>query len=279
MPFVLLLIFSLFSGLVLAKLQYVYVYDGPGVAPNALMQARNTLHTALGDKYVVQSIGYKQLASSEWMDNAALLVMPGGADLPYVKYLRGQANINIKRYVANGGSYLGICAGAYYAGAMVEFDRGGPLQVVGKRELALFPGKVVGPIFGPYHYDSYQGVRVVRLLPAVAQDSHDYRVYYNGGGYFAGAKAYPGVKILFNYSASNQLYPAIIQVRYQQGRVILSGVHFEFAPDKLVASDQYLRKIKPLLVRHEYSRRYLVNSVLCRLRLNTQLGCEARAVN
>ena len=43
-------------------------------------------------------------------------------------------------YVNGGGSYLGLCAGAYYACARVEFEMGSELEVVGERELAFFPG-------------------------------------------------------------------------------------------------------------------------------------------
>lgn len=44
-----------------------------------------------------------------------------------------------------GGNYLGICAGAYFACSVCDFDRAGPLRVVGERELKFFDGHAIGP--------------------------------------------------------------------------------------------------------------------------------------
>ena len=46
----------------------------------------------------------------------------------------------IKDYVTQGGSYLGICSGAYFACDRIEFDKGGPLEVIGERFLKFHPG-------------------------------------------------------------------------------------------------------------------------------------------
>jgi glutamine amidotransferase-like uncharacterized protein len=50
-------------------------------------------------------------------------------------------------FVSQGGGYLGLCAGAYYACARVEFEPGTRLEVVGDRELAFFPGIAQGAAF------------------------------------------------------------------------------------------------------------------------------------
>jgi glutamine amidotransferase-like uncharacterized protein len=50
-------------------------------------------------------------------------------------------------FVQGGGSYLGLCAGAYYGCARVVFEPGTPLEVVGDRELAFFPGIARGAAF------------------------------------------------------------------------------------------------------------------------------------
>lgn len=42
--------------------------------------------------------------------------------------------------MSEGGSYLGLCAGAYYAASQVQFEPGSALQVVGDRELGFFRG-------------------------------------------------------------------------------------------------------------------------------------------
>jgi glutamine amidotransferase-like uncharacterized protein len=46
-----------------------------------------------------------------------------------------------------GGSYLGLCAGAYYGSSRVVFEPGTPLEVIGDRELAFFPGIARGAAY------------------------------------------------------------------------------------------------------------------------------------
>lgn len=71
-------------------------------------------------------------------------------NLPHKSYrgkkLNGKGNKQILDFVHSGGTYVGICAGSYYGGAFCEFDRNGPLQVLGSRELGFFPGTVRGPV-------------------------------------------------------------------------------------------------------------------------------------
>jgi hypothetical protein len=44
----------------------------------------------------VDTISTSQLLDGSWVKHAALLVMPGGADLPYCKHLNGRGNSIIK---------------------------------------------------------------------------------------------------------------------------------------------------------------------------------------
>jgi biotin---protein ligase len=133
--------------------------------------------------YEVCTLSAPELLAGAWTDSAALLCMPGGADLPYCKRLNGHGNKIIRGklrlcahlalrcvpaacwslwllclsaravllrhtgFVTHGGAYLGLCAGAYYATERVEFEPGELLQVVGARELGLFPGIARGAVF------------------------------------------------------------------------------------------------------------------------------------
>lgn len=71
--------------------------------------------------------------------------MPGGADLPYCKKLNGEGNRRIRQFIEQGGAYLGICAGAYYGCAELNFV-GRDYSVNGNRELALFNGIAKGSL-------------------------------------------------------------------------------------------------------------------------------------
>jgi glutamine amidotransferase-like uncharacterized protein len=59
---------------------------------------------------------------------------------------RNRPICNRPDFVEGGGSYLGLCAGAYYGCSRVEFETGGAMEVVGARELAFFPGVARGAV-------------------------------------------------------------------------------------------------------------------------------------
>lgn len=113
--------------------------------------------------YEVVTINAGELLAGGWQARTALLVMPGGADLPYCKHLNGTGNAHIRDFVATGGSYLGICAGAYYACARIEFEPGGTMEVVGDRELRFFPGAARGAVVPGFDYQTERGAAAVRV--------------------------------------------------------------------------------------------------------------------
>lgn len=63
-----------------------------------------------------------------------------------------------------GGTYLGFCAGAYYACSTVQFEMGTSLEVKGQRELAFFPGVAVGSVAPGFDYRNESGAQATPLL-------------------------------------------------------------------------------------------------------------------
>lgn len=122
----------------------VLIYADEGVSQNSLSNTRAALSDLLSESYDIKAIAASTLASEPWEGATSLLVFPGGRDLPYCSKLAGKANARIKRWIEQGGKYLGICAGAYYGSQRVEFKLGTPLEVQGPRELDLFPGLCKG---------------------------------------------------------------------------------------------------------------------------------------
>jgi hypothetical protein len=120
-----------------AQAHQVLVYSGPGVSPLSLSHTILTLSLLLLPHYTVQPITPDALHTQPWEPACALLVVPGGRDLPFVEELsvKRQVTKRIKAYVEGGGRYLGICAGAYFGAEEVKFDVGGEMEVVGKRDL------------------------------------------------------------------------------------------------------------------------------------------------
>lgn len=235
----------------------IYIYQDDGVSSESL---KHTVHTFrhLLKKEAVKTINAKQVKEGLWTQNARLFVMPGGADLPYTKKLNGEGNEVIKQFVQNGGAFLGICAGAYYGSSYVEFDKNGPLAITGKRELGFFPGKTIGPILAPYDYQTQSGTRAA-VIHTIFPNNTNTRVFYNGGGFFQDAAQSPNTKILGTYD--NGL-PAIILINHGKGKVLLSGVHFEYTPSLLDASDSHIQKIIHPLHHDNTSRKTLFKNLM-----------------
>lgn len=210
----------------------VLVYASEGASVCAVRQAKECLRRALSAKYSVTVITAKQILEEPWMSYTALLVMPGGADLPYCRALNGAGNARIKEYVRRGGRYLGICAGAYYACARIEFEKGTPLEVSGTRELGFYAGCGQGVVFKGFEYDTNNGARAARLhSPKLGCTT----VYYNGGCLFTGdAQA----EVVAHYEGPTEIEvegeppAAIVYKPVGSGRVVLSGVHFEYEMDR-----------------------------------------------
>ena len=210
----------------------IWIYNGCGVSADSL---KHTLHMfSLHTKIPTQLVTVDEVFFSNW-DECALFVMPGGRDLPYVRSLKGKGIDNIKKYVEEGGSYLGICAGAYFAGSKVNFDEGGPLEIIGKRELAFYPGTVKGPTLKPFDYYSLKGAMATPL-----KWKEPVTVFFNGGGHFEEGEGNP----IAYYPDGRE---AVIECQVKKGKAILSSVHFEYFPELMDEQNPYLKEIRPLI--------------------------------
>ncbi len=228
-----------------------------------------------------QPITPEELIQQDWSHDTALLVIPGGADKPYLEKLRGPGNAKIKQYVANGGKYLGICAGAYYSADHIEFAKGDQeLEVIGDRELKFFPGLVQGPTYSGFDYRAVKaiaGMRAAKVYWQAAKPfnhSQEFVVFYNGGGHFVDAEKYPNVKVLARYASETpkqtQQPAAIVECAVGKGKAILSGPHFEWDPATLEGYDQRLIAIKDNLHAANENRLALAANLLERLEIEVK---------
>ena len=245
----------------------IYIYSGPGVGTNSDTEVPASLAQEISTRrYSIKRIDAKTILAEKWRADAALLVMPGGRDVPYQEALVGKANSIIREYVSGGGKYLGLCAGAYYASSSFEFDAGGELEIIASRELGFFPGKAIGPAYGvgSYFYNSERGTKAAPLEVA-----SDFQVasYFSGGCYFLDSEKYPTVEVLARYSDIPGRPAAIIQCAVGKGMAILTGVHPEFRAAALNVEDSYLVKILPELKQQEPGRRRLLRELLQRVGL------------
>lgn len=210
----------------------VLVYDGPGASKKSLAYSLSTLKTLLLPHYTIQTITPKALATEPWAANCALLVLPGGRDLPYIDAL-AKSNDLISNYVHEGGSFLGLCAGAYYACKRIEWEVGTHQEVSGPRALCFFKGVGRGCTYPGFEYETEAGARATSLLALNSQSNLEEPydgIYYNGGGEFVGAEAIEGVTVLAKYTEGDGAGKAAgVLCRVGKGTAVLWGTHPEYA--------------------------------------------------
>lgn len=197
--------------------------------------------------------------------SVTLFVMPGGEDLYYHEKLSGEGNRLIRAYVEGGGSYLGLCGGAYYACATVSWADGTSHAIAGPRELCFYKGEARGPAGGAASLDP-QG----HPLPALASVTYRSRkgatrtadIVYQGGPSFLPDPAHSCAFTTLAWwaSAHNDPLPAphdpaILSVRVGQGRAVLSAIHPEIESVDLEVSGYHRDGTAAL--RYDLARRML----------------------
>ncbi|KAJ3078589.1 biotin holocarboxylase synthetase, partial [Quaeritorhiza haematococci] len=276
----------------------VLVYAGAGVARGSIEHTILTLRSQLSSHYDVIPIDTNTLLTEPWQATTALLVMPGGRDLPYVKDLSApsQGTRLIREYIKRGGKYLGICAGAYFACERVEFEVGRTgYEVVGPRDLALVPAVARGSVVPGFVYGSEAGARALpiklngQVLGWPEESFVIKNIYVNGGPFFdlkdtspdpANGRSATTTLAWYNGEEPSQIgaadsQPAIVEVQLGAGSAILSGPHIECnaelmgnpSPDMSLDEQAAARKLAEELKDSEKGRQQLVRMVLSRLGL------------
>jgi glutamine amidotransferase-like uncharacterized protein len=253
----------------------ILIYNDEGVGTRARVEVQRALARIVPeDLYQVRSADALELGDPAWVPRASLLVVPGGADIPYDQKLRGGANRNIRSFVEGGGSYLGLCAGAYYGCAKVEFDKGGPLEVCQDRELCFFPGSAVGPAFGTYSYSNEQGACAAGIEWCSVNrpiTPNVLRVYFNGGCFFRDPSLYPQVQTIARYTELPEKPAAMVICQVGKGRALLCGAHPEYSHAVFEVADPHLSKILGALKESEESRDTLLKAMLLTLGVRCEI--------
>ncbi|NGX30778.1 MAG: hypothetical protein K940chlam8_00128 [Chlamydiae bacterium] len=201
----------------------ILIYCDEGVDAFSFRQTYKTLKKILKAHFVV----VKSHTLLEYLDKADLFVMPGGRDVFYHRALQGKKTDALREFVENGGSYLGLCAGAYFGSKSIEFEKGHVHEVIEQRELAFFPGKAIGPALGLGKYEptSCRGAECALIDTRMGS----FGTYYNGGCYFEGS--FSNAKPLAYFAKTGNV--AIVECSVGKGKALLSGVHLEYSVKNL----------------------------------------------
>ncbi len=150
------------------------------------------------------------IMSGKLVECCSVLIMPGGYTATYVSTLAGKGFENIREFVAEGGEYIGICAGAYIAAEIVEVPghpKGlGIINITNVRRsgMGLVNVKIVG--LGDPVVKGYSGVVTM---------------WYQNGPYIIAGE---GVDVSAVYEGG---CAAIVHSTYGRGKVVIFSTHPE----------------------------------------------------
>ena len=181
----------------------------------------------------------------ENLSDYSMFCIPGGIGSKVINKLK-MNNSKIHDYITNGGTYFGICCGAYLASTNIHFDD------FSKKGLNLVNTDSTGPVYldpSQKHFDINNPINI-KIEPIYdLLDKTNNNAYLHGGGYF-------NLNQNFIINDFNQRYiykkslmqhnnkiileaqykdskPAIISKKQGTGHIILSHVHPEHESSNL----------------------------------------------
>lgn len=173
-----------------------------------------------------------------------MVIFGGGWAAGYNTSVRDTGFNNIRSFVAKGGGYFGICAGAYFASDIIMWkpDWPAPIEIY-DYPLNLFNGLGLGAVVSIKEWNASTGctsgitkgaamtsIKVDNsVLPGI--DSVLNILYYGGPAFFPNPFApISGYTVAATYTLPGDLLdgtPAMISYNYGNGKVFLSGPHPE----------------------------------------------------
>lgn len=176
--------------------------------------------------YTVELVDADHIVKGE-LNNFGILCVPGGNMYQYAQNLSSEGVENIKNFIHNGGGYIGICGGAYFAAKKVIWQA----EQLPMTLLEVFRGTAEGPIDEIVPYPDYGmcKLNIVETTHPITESGPDssWMLYYWGPILLPNRDA--NVTILGKYDKVNQ--PMMLAFDYGLGRVFLIGTHPEIEED------------------------------------------------
>lgn len=192
-----------------------------------------------------EEITYNDLNNStqNFSDLYKVMIFPGGYAYYYNYWISEAGKTRIRNFVSNGGGYLGICAGAYFASDKVTwngltYDDSFMTNAYDEStgyDLDLLSGTAIGPLDGianyaadQYNMSTFNFSGSNDVLSGYKSTPYPEDILYYGGPYFSIGSG-PNVQTLATYEYNGQ--PGIVATTYQSGKVVLFGPHPEIEED------------------------------------------------
>jgi glutamine amidotransferase-like uncharacterized protein len=200
----------------------ILLFNGTGTSPNDVAAVETILNQNNLSYSTVNSSRLNAMDKSQ-LRGYRLLIVPGGNFVDIGNHLTSNTTANIRNAVQGGVNYLGICAGAFFAG-------NSPYNGLNLTSGVRFR----------FYAAENQGIRKAAVEIAIA-GAPTLEHYWEDGPQFTGWGAVAG-----KYPDGT---PAIVEGAFGSGWVILSGVHPE-APASLRRGMTFTT---PVSVDHAYA--------------------------
>jgi len=192
----------------------VLIFDGRGICRDSIDGLSRDLRFYLYPNYWIGSVGQTQLRSAEWAHTCACLALPHCSDVGVYKRL-GQDAEAIKQicdFVQNGGSFLAIGGGAFFASAQANWNG----RTIWTTPLALWPGTSDRLCLsgGAHVHDLNVNID--------GSECHCYLFWKDGGEFMAGTS----MSVLARYNDNESV--AGIHYVSGKGNVVLWHAHLEY---------------------------------------------------
>lgn len=208
----------------------IALYNGSGACRSCMMAMKNMFEWMNCNVTIID----EGIIIDGQLEGYDVLAVPGG-EVVYDVGQQGKANI--QNFIRDGGGYLGICAGAYWAAdyelwkANPDFPPPAYMVLGNESNLDLFPGVARGPLEQINLFFTYAmpKINIVNHNHPITSGLPDQmQILYAGG---CELLPYEGanVTILGTYDATGT--PAIVAFEYGSGRVFITGPHPEFEED------------------------------------------------
>ncbi len=224
----------------------IRIYCDAGTHQTSIIAIKNQLKDL---PYKLKTITAGQLLQKDWEAKTVALIMGGGSCSEWDTSLGQEGIRKIRQYVTNGGKYLGICAGAYFAAAYSIFQQQDREDIIKERSLGFFPGVASGPLTTTAHHLSPKSALAVRIKLLAKSGL----CYYLGGCSFNTVEEERGIKVLARYKRPYQ-GNAIVSCQVNKGKAVLCGPHPEFPWDNTLTVTPEINHLKRMLSSEETFR-------------------------
>jgi biotin--protein ligase len=228
------------------------VYLDEGVCRQSAEALAQQLEEILDPSIAVIKVDSFYLKTEAWENRTVALVMGGGVCSIWDERLGTEGIDKIRRYVHQGGNYIGICAGAYFACKETRFEIG-LSSIEKKRDLSFFPGKAIGPLV---QTDEPLSLSAARAAKVYFDGEEEGSLYYQGGCFFEAEREDPEVEIMGRFRKLSPHKAAAVYCRAGRGGAFLCGLHpeFKWSASLSAKADRVYAKLVRKLSPHETFR-------------------------